>query len=109
MIMTDHDNETYLLLTTPYNDGPREVDAGKSATFVVYFDGKPDPTVDWYREADETPIEASSKYVVHRSWGKTYLKVRDATASDNGVYRLVATTPYHRKDVNFTLLVSEGK
>ncbi|XP_046463212.1 hemicentin-1-like isoform X2 [Daphnia pulex] len=103
------EDESFLLVSTPYNDGPRDVEAGKTATFVVYVDARPDPAVDWYKDNEAEPIRPSSKYVVHRSWGKTYLKIRDATVADNGVYRLVATSGKQRKSVNFTLVVDEQR
>jgi hypothetical protein len=108
-ISTDKEDESFLLVSTPYNDGPRDVEAGETATFVVYVDARPDPAVDWYKDSEAEPITPSSKYVVHRSWGKTYLKIRDATVADNGVYRLVATSGKQRKSVNFTLVVDERK
>ena len=105
----DLDEESYLRVTTPYNDGPREVEAGKSATFVVYIDARPDPIVNWYRDGQLEPINTTSKYVVHRSWGKTYLKIRDASIEDNGVYRLVAISGKERRSVNFSLVVEDRK
>lgn len=106
---TDKEDESYLLVSTPFNDGPRDVESGKSATFVVYIDARPDPEVNWYKDNDPEPINTTSKFVVHRSWGKTYLKIRDASTADNGVYRLFATSGKMRKSVNFTLVVEERK
>ncbi len=97
------------MVSTPFNDGPRDVESGKSATFVVYIDARPDPEVNWYKDNDPEPINTTSKFVVHRSWGKTYLKIRDASTADNGVYRLFATSGKLRKSVNFTLVVEERK
>ena len=95
------------MVSTPYNDGPRDVEAGKTTTFVVYVDARPDPTVEWYKDNQVEPITPSSKYVVHRSWGKTYLKIRETSVADNGVYRLVAISGKQRKSLNFTLVVDE--
>ncbi|XP_032794862.2 uncharacterized protein LOC116931389 isoform X3 [Daphnia magna] len=103
------EDESFLLVSTPYNDGPRDVDAGKTMTFVVYVDARPDPVVDWFKDGQLEPIATSAKYVVHRSWGKTYLKIRDTSIADNGVYRLLATSGQLRKSVNFTLVVDDGK
>lgn len=97
------------MISTPYNDGPREIESGKTVTFVVYVDSRPDPIVNWYRDDKlDEPINTTSKYVVHRSWGKTYLKIRDTSVADNGVYRLVAMAGNQRKSLNFTLQVQES-
>lgn len=106
--IADKEDESFLLVSTPYNDGPRDVDAGKTMTFVVYVDARPDPVVDWFKDGQLEPIATSAKYVVHRSWGKTYLKIRDTSIADNGVYRLLATSGQLRKSVNFTLVVDDG-
>nr|CAH0098421.1 unnamed protein product [Daphnia galeata] len=103
------EDESFLLVSTPYNDGPRDVEAGKTTTFVVYVDARPDPTVEWYKDNQVEPITPSSKYVVHRSWGKTYLKIRETSVADNGVYRLVAISGKQRKSLNFTLVVDEQR
>ena len=108
ILKIDKEDEKYLLVSTPYNDGPRDVQSGKSATFVVYVDARPDPEVNWYKDGDPETINTTSKFVVHRSWGKTYLKIRDATVADSGVYRLVATSGNVRRSVNFTLIVEES-
>lgn len=108
IFLSDKEDESFLLVSTPYNDGPRDVDTGKTTTFVVYVDARPDPVIDWFKDGQLEPIVTSSKYVVHRSWGKTYLKIRDASIADNGIYRLVATSGKQRKSVNFTLVVDEG-
>ena len=105
--LTDKEDESFLLVSTPYNDGPRDVEAGKTTTFVVYVDARPDPTVEWYKDNQVEPITPSSKYVVHRSCGKTYLKIRETSVADNGVYRLVAISGKQRKSLNFTLVVDE--
>lgn len=96
------------MVSTPFNDGPREVESGKTVTFVVYVDARPDPVVNWYRGNELEPINTTSKFVVHRSWGKTYLKIRDTSIADNGIYRLVAFAGNQKKSVNFTLVVEES-
>lgn len=101
--------DTYVIVTTPYNEGRREVESGRTASLVAYFDAKPDPLIEWFKGNSTDPLNTTSKYIVHRSWGKTYLKIRESTVADSGSYKLILTAGNHTKVTNFTLQIKNGE
>lgn len=97
------------MVTTPYNEGRREVEAGRTAALVAYFDAKPDPVIKWFKGNSTETLNTTSKYIVHRSWGKTYLKIRESTVADSGLYRLVISAANHTKVTIFNLQIKQGE
>lgn len=84
------------LIAPKFADQPSEtpmvIDEGGDVTLQVEVDGKPNPSVKWYK--DDKPISrTSSKYKTDVQGDKQTLTIVAATPDDSGTYQCKATNP----------------
>ena len=84
------------LIPPKFSDQPSEtpmvIDEGGDVTLQVEVDGKPSPSVKWYK--DDKPISrTSSKYKTDVQGNKHTLTIVAATPDDSGTYQCKATSP----------------
>lgn len=85
---------------------PKEVTEGKDTTLTCKVKGKPQPTVEWFK--DEKPVEVDDKHVkVDFDGDVSTLTIKDTTIDDEGDYKCVVTNELGSTSTVAEVLVNE--
>ncbi|XP_020278228.1 vascular endothelial growth factor receptor 1 isoform X2 [Pseudomyrmex gracilis] len=104
--ITIHDPEIkYINLTSQHSDNYYEGKERENIQWVVYVDGYPKPTIQWFNPNDEVITESEKRFDVTTTTTVTILKIQSLNINDAGSYILEAKNEYVIKRLNFTLVV----
>ena len=78
-----------LIISGPSN---QSVDEGTDVMFSCEVDGSPEPSVSWFQNDDNLPLQNTSSVLITQSGLFSQLSITNVNMSDKGVYRCVATS-----------------
>lgn len=70
----------------------QSVDERTDIVFSCQVDGSPEPSVSWFQNNDNVPLQNTSSVLITQSGLFSQLSISDVNISDKGVYRCVATS-----------------
>lgn len=70
----------------------QSVDERTDIVFSCEVDGSPEPSVSWFQNDDNVPLQNTSSFLITQSGLFSQLSISDVNISDKGVYRCVATS-----------------
>ena len=70
----------------------QSVDERTNVVFSCEVDGSPEPSVSWFQNDDNVPLQNTSSVLITQSGLFSQLSITNVNISDKGMYRCVATS-----------------